>query len=216
MRLLLLLVFAGCCSAQCVIQTINGTDPVSTGPAKLNANFSALNLCKTTIYSGTTVPGSISTSLKGDFYINTSTNLAYQCFGAVPCTAVASGNWVCLNCGGGSGTVTVVGAGNLTSTALMTGGGSQTAQTPSATATLASNGNIGTPGTITTGVGGSSPGTILLGPTTVSGLPTCNSGAQGTHASVTDANATTFLSAVAGGGSNKVPVYCNGSAWVIG
>lgn len=43
----------------------------------------------------------------------------------------------------GSGTVTVVGAGSLTSTALVTGGGSQTIQTPSATATLDSSGNVG-------------------------------------------------------------------------
>ncbi len=55
----------------------------------------------------------------------------------------------------GSGTVTVVGAGSLTNTALVTGGGSQTAQTPSATATLDSSGNIVTPGGITVGSGGS-------------------------------------------------------------
>src|SRR5262249_48167605 len=36
----------------------------------------------------------------------------------------------------GSGTVTVVGSGSLTSTALVTGGGTTTIQTPSATATL--------------------------------------------------------------------------------
>jgi hypothetical protein len=57
----------------------------------------------------------------------------------------------------GSGTVTVVSAGSLTSTALVTGGGSQTIQTPSATATLSSGGNISTPGTVTT------PSLILSG-----------------------------------------------------
>lgn len=41
----------------------------------------------------------------------------------------------------GSGTVTVVGAGNLTSTYIVTGGGSQTVQTPSSLATLDSSGN---------------------------------------------------------------------------
>lgn len=50
---------------------------------------------------------------------------------------------------GGSGTVTVVGAGSLTSTALVTGGGAQALQTPAATATMDSSGNISTPGTIT-------------------------------------------------------------------
>lgn len=60
----------------------------------------------------------------------------------------------------GTGTVTVVGAGNLTSTALVTGGGSQTVQTPSATATMDSSGNLVTPGSISTGLGGSVAGSI--------------------------------------------------------
>ena len=47
----------------------------------------------------------------------------------------------------------------------------------------------------------------------VSGLPT---GAQGDRTYVTDANATTFMSIVAGGGSNIVPVFHNGTNWVIG
>lgn len=70
----------------------------------------------------------------------------YQCIAGVWTVVPTSG-------GGGSGTVTVVGAGSLTSTALVTGGGSQTIQTPSATATLDSSGNILTPGSISTGVG---------------------------------------------------------------
>jgi len=143
MKLILLsLLSVAACFGQCTIQTINGTDPVSTGPAKLNANFTALKTCKTTIFSGTTVPGSVTGSLKGDFYINTSTNLAYQCFAAGPCTAVASGNWVCLNCTTGNGTVTVVGGGDLTSTQCVTGGGAQALQTPSANCTVDSSGNV--------------------------------------------------------------------------
>lgn len=58
--------------------------------------------------------------------------------------------------------------------------------------------------------------TLKHGVSTVAILPTCNAGAEGTRSGVTDANATTFLSVVAGGGSNHVPVYCNGTAWVIG
>lgn len=65
-------------------------------------------------------------------------------------TAVTS---VAISGGGGSGTVTVVGSGNLTSTALVTGGGSQTLQTPAVTATMDSSGNVSTPGTVATGVG---------------------------------------------------------------
>ena len=48
---------------------------------------------------------------------------------------------------------------------------------------------------------------------TVSALPT---GTVGVRAYVTDANATTFNSVVAGGGANVVPVFFNGSNWVIG
>jgi hypothetical protein len=83
--------------------------------------------------------------------------------------------WILLNPtsggGGGSGTVTAVtgvspvtstggttpaigcatcvtSAGSLTSTAIMTGAGSQGSQTPSATATLSSGGNVSFPGTL--------------------------------------------------------------------
>ncbi len=62
-------------------------------------------------------------------------NTSLSCTAANPtvCTWVAPG---------GSGTVTVVGSGNLTSTALVTGGGSQALQTPSTTSTLDASGNL--------------------------------------------------------------------------
>jgi hypothetical protein len=47
-------------------------------------------------------------------------------------------------------------------------------------------------------------------------LPTCDAGLAGGRALVTDANSTTFLAAVAGGGANIVPAVCNGTGWVIG
>jgi hypothetical protein len=59
-------------------------------------------------------------------------------------------------------------------------------------------------------------GTVIQRTLTVATLPTCNAGYQGGRAFVTDANATTFASAVAGGGANPVPVYCDGAAWRIG
>ncbi len=143
MKLLFLMLLAVPAWCQCTIQTINSSDPVSTGPAKLNANFASLNTCKPQRFTGTTVPGSITGSLRGDLYTNTATNLSYQCFGAGPCTTVAAGNWVCLNCSsGGAGTVTVVGSGNLGSTQCVTGGGLQTAQTPSANCTVDAIGNL--------------------------------------------------------------------------
>jgi membrane-bound inhibitor of C-type lysozyme len=58
--------------------------------------------------------------------------------------------------------------------------------------------------------------TLKTGATTVASLPTCNSGAQGMRYVVTDANSTTFLSTVAAGGANVVPVVCDGTNWKIG
>tara|TARA_R110000796_G_scaffold164578_1_gene281430 strand:+ start:1132 stop:2157 length:1026 start_codon:yes stop_codon:yes gene_type:complete len=55
-------------------------------------------------------------------------------------------------------------------------------------------------------------GTIKTKEYTVATLP---SGTQGDRAHVSDANATTFYSIVAGGGSNVVPVFYNGTNWVI-
>ncbi len=74
----------------------------------------------------------------------------------------ASGNFIAQGsaCGSGTGTVTVVGGGALTSTALVTGGGTTTLQTPAATATLDSSGNIVLPAAATlTAPGGVSTGT---------------------------------------------------------
>jgi hypothetical protein len=54
----------------------------------------------------------------------------------------------------------------------------------------------------------------ISGASTVAGLP--GSPVHGDRAFVTDATATTFLSTVAGGGSDKVPVVYDGTNWVIG
>lgn len=52
--------------------------------------------------------------------------------------------------------------------------------------------------------------------TTVASLPTAASAGAGARAFVTNATATTFASIVAGGGSNGVPVYSDGTDWRIG
>jgi hypothetical protein len=52
--------------------------------------------------------------------------------------------------------------------------------------------------------------------TVVGSLPAAATVGAGARYFVTDANATTFLSIVAGGGANKVPVVSNGTNWVIG
>jgi hypothetical protein len=54
-----------------------------------------------------------------------------------------------LTCASTVGNVTVVGGGSLTSTALVTGGGTTTLQTAAPTATMDSSGNISTPGILT-------------------------------------------------------------------
>lgn len=80
-----------------------------------------------------------------------------------------------------SGTVTVVGAGSLTSTALTTGGGTITLQTPSATTTLDSSGNLATVGTITNSKAGAASvtpftltGAVLTGGTGTTNFPHMN------------------------------------------
>lgn len=57
--------------------------------------------------------------------------------------------------------------------------------------------------------------TVTQAALTVATLPAA-AGLSGARAFVTDANATTFASIVAGGGSNRVPVYCDGTNWRIG
>lgn len=52
--------------------------------------------------------------------------------------------------------------------------------------------------------------------TTVASLVAASTAGAGARGFVTDATATTFLSTVAGGGSNKVPVVSDGTNWLIG
>lgn len=51
---------------------------------------------------------------------------------------------------------------------------------------------------------------------TVANLPSASTAGAGACAFVTDANATTFASVVAGSGANGVPVYSDGTNWRIG
>ena len=45
-------------------------------------------------------------------------------------------------------------------------------------------------------------------------LPTCNAGAQGTRAFVSDATLPTYLAAYVSGGAVVAPVFCNGTTWL--
>lgn len=57
-------------------------------------------------------------------------------------------------------------------------------------------------------------GSLTVGVSTVSGLPA--SPTQGDRRMVTDANSATFNAVVAGGGTNIVPCFWNGTSWRIG
>jgi hypothetical protein len=56
----------------------------------------------------------------------------------------------------------------------------------------------------------------VTGSITVAGLPSAATAGAGARLFVTDATVTTFLSTVAGGGANKVPVVSDGTNWLIG
>ena len=114
--------------------------------------------------------------------------------------------------GGGSGDVTVVGGGSLTSTAVMTGGGAEECQTPSAISTLSAGGNMVLAGTLTTGSGGG-VGVIQPSAGTFASLPASPS--QGAIAAITNSNTNTWGATIAGGGAFKVMGYFNGTVWTV-
>jgi hypothetical protein len=82
-----------------------------------------------------------------------------------------------------------------------------TASTTTATGALVVSGGVGIAGALNVGA------TIDSNVYTVATLPAGNAGMR---AFVSDANATTFASIVAGGGTNRVPVYHDGTNWRIG
>jgi hypothetical protein len=59
-------------------------------------------------------------------------------------------------------------------------------------------------------------GFVKTGAVAVGALPSAATAGAGARMVVTDANATTFASVVAGGGANIVPVFSNGTNWRIG
>jgi hypothetical protein len=88
------------------------------------------------------------------------------------------------------------------------------AATSSGTGTVLSNGGIGAAGAIWAGT------YVATTPTTVGGLPMCNSGTKGARMFVTDAtlafSSANYGAAAFGGGTNNVPVTCDATSWKIG
>lgn len=60
------------------------------------------------------------------------------------------------------------------------------------------------------------PGFVKVEAVSVANLPSPVDVGAGARAMVSNANATTFNSVVAGGGANIVPVFSDGTAWRIG
>jgi hypothetical protein len=79
---------------------------------------------------------------------------------------------------------------------------------------LLSNGDVGI-GTTTPKTTLDVNGGIRAAVKTVSGLPTCSSAIEGTRYGVSDASSPVALATVVGGGSSHVPVYCNGTNWIV-
>jgi len=131
---------------------------------------------------------------------------------------VVAGNGITITKSGGVYTFEVTNqlGGNDTEVQFNSGGvfaGDPTFTFNSATnvltvAALTVAGNVTVGGIIDAGV------TIKTVPTTVALLPAV--GTKGRRAFVTDANATTFASIVAAGGTNNLPVYDDGTNWRIG
>lgn len=146
-----------------------GTGVSNTATLTLGSSNQNWATLATAIVKNTTTTGALSAAVSSDVYGLWS--------GSCSASTFLRGDGACAS-PSGAGTVTVVGAGSLTSTALVTGGGTTTLQTPSATATMDSNGNISTPGGVSTGVGGSVGGYYAYGQGTATVAPTASVGFQ--------------------------------------
>jgi hypothetical protein len=133
----------------------------NTGPATLNVNaIGAITIVK--------LQGGIATALAdNDIRAGQWVECVYD---GTNMQMISAGG----NTASGTGTVTVVSSGSLTSTALVTGGGTTTLQTPAATATMDASGNISTPGTLSVGSGASTAGAMVLTQGTTQSIGTTN------------------------------------------
>jgi len=64
-------------------------------------------------------------------------------------------------------------------------------------------------------VSSTSPAIMKMPLSTISGLPTCNAGAEGLVYGVADALLPVALATIASGGLVHVIAYCNGSIWIV-
>lgn len=159
--------------------TTGASSTTSTGVWQFNvAGLKSIRIRCSSYSSGTaniTIQASTASARSGGGGSGTSvTNLT--CSAGDFFSAFTAPNFTCSTPAGG-GTVTVVGAGALTSTAFVTGGGTTTLQTPSATSTLSAGGNASFAGTLgasghTTFEGVTSTGATGTGKLVYDGTPT--------------------------------------------
>lgn len=97
--LLILPIFLGAGAAG-QIQLLNPSDNGQVSLGKINGNFTFLAASKVARWSGSGAPGSFPLSVLGDFYLDVSNNLSYQCFALNACSSVAAGNWTLVGSGG--------------------------------------------------------------------------------------------------------------------
>lgn len=205
----------------------------STTFALLNATATTVNAfgAATTVNTGASATqiwnfGGSTTASEFRFLEPSGSGTNYSAFKAVaqganityslPATVGAAGTFLRDNAGNGvldwatpSGSGNVTNSGTLTSTALVTGAGTTVVQTPSATATLDSSGNISLPGTITTGSGGGTTGNIVLSGTTSGALKITGADAMAqtvtmSLAAQTTGNATLTIPDLAGTNKNML------------
>lgn len=200
---------AGAADTSCIDQPAlsvaeGGTSGTISGDATLAAN-GALTVRKV---NGVSYGAAPSTSTVP---VVTGTNtVTYE---AVPNAALANSATTVngQTCTLGSTCTVAAAAGTLTGATLASG---VTGSSLTSVGTIATG--VWNAGAVTSSAAVTATTTLKSGAVAVASLPTCNAAAEGTHYGVTDANAATFHTVAAGGGTNHVAVYCNGTSWFIG
>ncbi len=113
-----------------------------------------------------------------------------------------------------SGVTTMASSALLALNTVVVGGGLGGAPKTTGVTVDVSN-NMGTPGTLSTGVGSGLSGSLMPKPGTLSQAGTCSGAAEGTIAPITDSTTVTWGATITGSGVNHVLGYCDGTQWTV-